>query len=280
MEKQLWLLEIAAPESVADLMDALLAQDAPFGWQETGDVSKVYLVHCEEKEVLEDIRKKALKLDPAVSAEIREVGNKDWQSAWRQFFTPVEAGDRFVILPPWLAHLEHTRRQEIIIDPKNAFGTGHHASTVLCLEALNEILDKKRLGKRDWFLDLGCGTGILGIAACKAGLSGTGLDIDPVAIANSRENRELNEAESLELLKGGIEKVKGEKFALIMANILAQPLIDMAPEITACLKKDGCLVLGGILDTQVEAVTRAYMQQGLPEPRVLAKDEWRALVWD
>lgn len=280
MQNELWRLTITAPQGACDLVQALLANEAPFGWEEKPGDPCQFELYWEDRWLPEKIAQAASALADGITTEIAKTENRDWQAAWRQYFTPVEAGDRFVILPPWLAHMEHTRRQPIIINPKNAFGTGHHASTVLCLVSLSELLDTKKIGKNDWFLDLGCGTGILGLAACKAGLSGTGLDIDPVAIANSRENRELNEVTHLELLVGDIKKVRGEKFDLIMANILAEPLIAMAPVITAALKPKGCLILGGILASQAQAVSDAYRQCGLAEPRILAQDEWRAIVWD
>lgn len=282
MDKPIWLLKIRAPQDDCDRIQGLLAQDAGYGWEEIeepdGQIS--FNVYGENRELLEDLARKARNTETGVACEVTQAATTDWQNAWRQFFTPVEAGTRFVVLPPWLAHKEHSWRQKIIIDPKNAFGTGHHASTVLCLAALGELLDRKRLGKTDWFLDLGTGTGILGLAACTAGLSGTGLDIDPVAIDNARENRELNEADNMELLKGGIEKIKGEKYDLVMANILAPVLIDLAKAITEALKKDGCLILGGILDKQVEDVIAAYRSEGMTEPKIFAEGEWRALLWD
>lgn len=280
MEKT-WQLQINAPEDAFDRLEALLAAESPAGWQEDKAADRdVFTIYNESRNRLEEIAKAAQTITPTVETKLLEVSQQDWRTAWREYFTPVEAGTRFVILPPWLAHLEHSKRQEIIIDPKNAFGTGHHASTVLCLEALAKLLDEKRIGKRDWFLDLGCGSGILGIAAAKAGLSGTGIDIDPDAIANSRENRELNETPALELLLGDISKVKREKYNLVMANILAQPLIDMAPLVTGCLKKQGCLILGGILATQAETVTAAYCECGLGQPEIFTQEDWVALLWE
>lgn len=276
----MFLLTLSTKEDRRDLVEALLANEAPWGWEEKNrDGRAIFGIHSESRDILEHISEEARKICPDLETTMVKVEKRDWQTAWREFFTPVEAGSRFVILPPWLAHLSHARRKEIIIEPKTAFGTGHHASTRLCLLALSNLLDEKRIGKGDWFLDLGCGSGVLGLAAAKAGLNGTGLDIDPVAIANSRENRELNEAESLELLVGGLEKIKGEKYDLVMANILSQPLIDMAQSLVATMKQDGCLILGGILDSQTEDVANAYSACGLSAPLVLAEDEWRALVW-
>lgn len=278
----LWLLELEVSNKNCDLVQSLLFDEAGYGWEETEPTAgkTMFRVYYEEREFLEKIADAAKSLEPEAAISISEVENKDWQFAWREYFTPVEAGSRFVILPPWLAHLEHSKREEIIIEPKNAFGTGHHASTVLCLQALSELLDRKKLNKRDWFLDLGCGSGILAIAAAKAGMSGTALDIDPAAIANSRENRELNSIEDLEILLGGIEKVGGAKYDLVMANILAEPLIDLAPKIMGCLKKRACLILGGVLANQAEAVVSAYATYGMENPHNLRLGEWIALLWE
>lgn len=277
-----WQLELNVPNKDSDLIQGLLYQEAGFGWEEkeAADNRTLFEIYSEDRDLLDRIARQVKGIDQEAGICISAAEKKDWQSAWREFFTPVEAGTRFVILPPWLAHLEHSRRQEIIIEPRNAFGTGHHASTVLCLEALSQLLDAKRLGRTDWFLDLGCGSGILAIAAEKAGMSGTALDIDPVAIANARENRELNEADDVEILLGGIEKIGRTKYDLVMANILAQPLIDMAAKIAGAMKAKGCLILGGILASQAQEVANAYMAQGLGKPRELQQGEWVALVWE
>jgi len=279
MEEKTWLLQIKADKNDFDFVQGRLALRVSFGWEEKEIPNgwTIFAIHNDDVEFLKILKNEIGNAAPKVEIALSEVAKLDWQGAWRQFFTPVECGRRFVILPPWLAHMENVSRKAVIIEPKSAFGTGHHASTRLCLTALSNLADKGHIRLGGWFMDLGCGSGVLGIAACKLGMDGTGLDIDPVAIANARENRELNGADRLELLKGGIEKVKREKFDLVMANILAQPLIDMAPLIMDALKKDACLILSGILDTQAETVAAAYRDLG--EPQVLAEDEWRALVW-
>lgn len=258
-----------------------LSLNTSYGWEENdmGADKTLFSIYGRDRGELVKLSERLTAEIAGSETVINEVVVKDWLVAWKQFFTPVECGARFVVLPPWLAHYEHSKRTAIIIDPKNAFGTGHHASTELCLTALSNLLDEGRIGKKSWFLDLGCGSGILGLAACKMGLDGTGVDIDPEAIANARENRELNQVEHLELLKGGIEKVRGEKFDLVMANILAGPLIEMAPQVAQALKEDGVLILSGILAEQKDAVVEAYQKAGLGPVNVLLKDEWAALIW-
>lgn len=279
MAENIWLLKIIVDNSNFDQAQGILALNVAFGWEEKElpEGKALFAIHYEKKDFLEKVEEEIKNAIPEAKTEITQVEKVDWLQAWRQYFTPVECGSRFVVLPPWLAHMEHTTRKAIIIEPKSAFGTGHHASTRLCLTAISDLADEGLIKKSGWFLDLGCGSGVLGIAASKLGMDGIGLDIDPVAIHNARENRELNEANRLELLIGGIEKIKREKFDLVMANILAKPLIELAPQILAALKKGACLILSGILDSQAAEVAAAYSNLG--EPEILSEDEWRALVW-
>lgn len=280
MDKKTWLMRIRAANEDFDHIQGMLALLVSFGWEERElpDGRAEFIVHSDNRDFLTNVQKEIEGDVADAEAEIVKESQVDWLSAWKQFFTPVECGSRFVILPPWLAHLEHSSRKPIIIEPKSAFGTGHHASTRLCLAALSELADTGRIKKTWWFLDLGCGSGVLGIAAAKLGMDGTCLDIDPVAVANARENRELNGVSGMEVLKGDIGKVKREKFNLVMANILAQPLIDMSSQLMAAIQKDGALILSGILDTQAQAVAKAYGELGTP--KIMAEDEWRALFWE
>lgn len=280
MEKY-YRLEIKAPYESYDLIAGMLALDASFGWEEqslcTGET--VFRLYCEDEKTLRQIGEKAKALNPDVEIIKGEAEKTDWLAAWKEFFTPVQCGANFVILPPWLAGDVYGGRHKILIEPKCAFGTGHHATTAICVEALDSLLAGGFIRPGQTFLDLGCGSGVLGIAACVAGLKGIGLDIDPLAIANARENRELNKINDLELKQGSIELAQGKKFDLIMSNILARPLMEMAPRICACLKPASSLALSGILEIQADAVEEAFRNCGLPEARKLARDEWVALVW-
>lgn len=280
MEKY-YRLEIKIPEECYDMVAGLLAIDAAFGWEEqsllTGET--VFRLHCEDENLLGQIADKTLALCRDAEFTKGEAQKTDWLEAWKDFFTPVECGKHFVILPPWLAHENFGDRYKILIDPKCAFGTGHHATTAICVNALDSLLSEGFLRAGQTFLDLGCGSGVLGIAACLAGLSGIGLDIDPLAISNAKENRALNNIVDMDLEQGSIELVVGKKFDLLMANILARPLMEMAPQICACLRPDSSLVLSGILDIQADAVEKAFRNCGLPEAQRLEMDEWRALLW-
>ncbi len=277
----IWQLSINISRDSYEPVTAVLAQRQTGGWQETEADDKI-VIDCfgDNKGHLENLLEQISTIDPDIQYEFQELENRDWHASWREFFTPVHCGNNFVVLPPWLANEEYREKYKIIIDPKSAFGTGHHASTVLCLKALDRLLEEGKTGKDRSFLDLGCGTGVLGIGAAQAGLKGICLDIDPLAIQNAEENSAHNGiATSLQIREGSVELVEGQRFDLVMANILANPLINMAHLISACLMEDACLILSGILTKQADDVIKAYKVCSLPEPDRYEEGEWTALVW-
>ena len=283
--KTIHRLEIVVAESEYDCATGLLALEVPFGWEEqslpTGETR--FRVHCEQKDFLERLQQLLKQTVPAAESALSELEETDWLAAWRQFFTPVCCGKHFVVLPPWLADTpDFPRRTPILIEPKSAFGTGHHATTALCLRVVSDLLEAGRLQEGQQFLDLGTGSGVLGIGCCKFGLTGEGLDIDPLAVDNALENRALNAIapESFTVAEGSIGAVAGKQFDLVLANILARPLTEMAADIVRACRSGGCLVLSGLLEIQADGVTAAYRAQGLPEPRRIIDGEWAALVWD
>ena len=283
--KTIHRLEIVVAESDYDCATGLLALEVPFGWEEqslpTGETR--FRVHCEQKDFLERLQQLLKQTVPAAESALSELEETDWLAAWRQFFTPVCCGNHFVVLPPWLADTQDfPGRTPILIEPKSAFGTGHHATTALCLRVVSDLLEAGRLQHGQHFLDLGTGSGVLGIGCCKFGLTGEGLDIDPLAVDNAVENRALNAIapENLTVAEGSIGAVAGKQFDLVLANILARPLTEMAADIVRACRPGGCLVLSGLLEIQADGVTAAYKAQGLPEPRRIIDGEWAALVWD
>ena len=283
--KTIHRLEIVVAESDYDCATGLLALEVPFGWEEqslpTGETR--FRVHCEQKDFLERLQLLLKQTVPAAESALSEQEETDWLAAWRQFFTPVCCGNHFVVLPPWLADTpDFPGRTPILIEPKSAFGTGHHATTALCLRVVSDLLEAGRLQQGQHFLDLGTGSGVLGIGCCKFGLTGEGLDIDTLAVDNALENRALNAIapESFTVAEGSIGAVAGKQFDLVLANILARPLTEMAADIVRACRPGGCLVLSGLLEIQADGVTAAYKAQGLSEPRRIIDGEWAALVWD
>lgn len=282
MPAKLSRLTLVFPPEHDDLITGLLFLHAPWGWQDDGliDGRHRFVVHFDRPEQSAEVEAVLHEAAPELTLTSDSVDNADWTSAWKQYFTPIRIGDRFVVLPSWMADTPQTA-QPILIEPKMAFGTGHHQTTALCLGALDRLATSGEVRPGQTFLDLGTGSGILGIAAAKLGLRGTGLDIDPVAIDNARENAVLNRVEAeLELGVGSIDAIPADqRFDCILANILANPLIDMAEAIRARLKQPGVLVLSGILVDQADRVAAAYMAEGLPAPEISSAQDWALLVF-
>lgn len=240
-----------------------------------------FRVHCENPEFINNLQSDLQARIPAAEYTLTTLEDQDWLAAWRQFFTPVSCGNRFVVLPPWLADSnDFPGREKIVIEPKSAFGTGHHATTALCLTVLSELVEAGRVKPGQHFLDLGTGSGVLGIACCKSGLTGEGYDIDMLAVENAIENRQINGIDGFEVGLGSIDALEGRTYDLVLANILARPLIDLAQRIVWACKPGACLVLSGLLEIQADSVEEAYMAQCLPKPRRVIDGEWCALVWD
>jgi ribosomal protein L11 methyltransferase len=279
--------DILVSEDAADFLAAALSVRLVSGWEEEpapGGAVR-FVIHTSADAAgarfLRGLLKEIRALVPAVR-DIRsaDAADEDWRSAWREFFTPVPCGERFLVLPPWLERGERDAgRLPVVIEPRSAFGTGHHASTALCLEELSDLYDAGEIGPGMEFLDLGTGSGILGIACCRLGLSGLGLDTDPLAIENARENRERNACAAFETTLGGVEAAAGRRFDVVLANILASPLKDMAPDLVRLLKREARLVLSGLLSEQGDAVEAAYRAEGLGPARRREKEGWIALIW-
>lgn len=272
-------MDITVDESLVDRLTGLLFQHVRFGWEEqslaTGET--LFRIHCDNPELLARLRAEVDMLGSGATRAESAVPDQDWTAAWRDFFTPVHCG-RFLVLPPWLADQAKAGQLPVIIEPKSAFGTGHHNTTALCLEALSDLAQQGKVRPGMRFFDVGTGSGILGIACALLELSGLGVDIDPVAVANAKENAVINGVEArLRVDAGSAAEGAPETYDLVLANILAGPLRELAPDILARLKPGGALVLSGLLDVQADAVEEAYAVLG-PARRVHSGD-WVALVW-
>ncbi len=265
MSSILYRLDIHLNEKDCELAEALLFEYIQYGWEEENLSNNRVLIrlHCEFKNTIEEIKECLKNSFQNIEFFEEEIENQDWTEAWKQYFTPVEAG-KFIVLPSWEKDKE-TKFIPIYIEPKSAFGTGHHATTALCLHAISQLAEENKIQSDMNFLDLGCGTAILGLACHKLGLTGLCTDIDPIAIANSDENLILNDVKSgIELEVGSIEVVK-DSYDIVIANILAGPLKVMAEEIISKIKTNGLLVLSGILSSQADDVIACYSKLGAPK---------------
>ena len=198
---------------------------------------------------------------------ISPLEDKDWEREWMDNFKPMPFGERLWIVPSW-TEAPHPDAINILLDPGLAFGTGTHPTTDLCLQWLD-----KHGAEHDEVIDYGCGSGILAVAAAKLGATHVwAVDNDPQALIATRDNAEKNDvSENISaVLPDAFPKVKTP---LLLANILAQPLMDFAERFSTHVIPGGHIVLSGILAEQAEQVTACYTPWFTMETPIY-KDEW------
>ena len=220
----------------------------------------------------------AFGLRPIGELRTRLVDEADWATAWKAYFPVMRVGQRLVIRPTWRRHRARPEDVVLALDPGMAFGTGLHPTTRLCLATLEAAADRGDIaGAR--VLDVGCGSGILSIAAVRLGAASVlGLDIDPIAIeatvANARRNRLLRRIRARE---GSLPS--GERpFDLVLANLIASVLVALANSLRDELKPGGWLLASGIFEDRETDVAAALTAAGLVVSERAVEGEWVALL--
>ena len=202
----------------------------------------------------------------------------DWAEAWKEFYHPMPIGKRFWIRPSWIDSAETpSDKIEINLDPGMAFGTGKHATTQLCLELLEQIVQPQHT-----ILDLGCGSGILAIGAAKLGAAKIwAIDNDEVAVQATQENAKLNQVADRMIFQLGSKETipAGQQWDVIAANILAPVLIEMLGDgLLDLVHPNGYLILSGILEQQTAEMQQAiYAANGIIK-QILHQGEWIAIL--
>lgn len=236
------------------------------------------LIHAESDHDAQDFWREVCTELPECAAtivEIREITDRDWVSETQRQFSPFQIANRLWVGPHWgdppKSFTDATR--VIRIDPGMAFGTGSHATTQLCLEML--VASEQTLHRHPKVLDMGCGSGILAIAAARLGATDvTAVDIDPIAVQTTIQNAATNQ---VQVQAVDAEAVITGPFDIVMANILAQPLKVLAPAISRHVRPNGMLLLSGILARQADEILDVYrpLTTHLAPLRVLAeRDGW------
>jgi len=236
-------------------------------WQHSR-VTALFSEHTDVQQVLGQLREFGVE-PPLPTTHL--LADEDWESSWKENYHPLQISERLWICPSWIAPPDPTA-VNVILDPGMAFGTGDHPTTALCLEWLAE----QDLTNKD-VIDYGCGSGILSIAALKLGArSAVGVDIDPQALDVSRRNTVLNGV-SGRFMAYFPDNLPVESTAdIVIANILARPLAELAPCIMGCVRADGRLALSGLLREQEDMVRPHYERNFTFERR--RRGEWLLLA--
>lgn len=232
-----------------------------------------YLTEVEGAQARADELTEALTaLGAAVSTAI--VADEDWNELWKVHFKPRRIGNRLVIRPTWEEFDAGEGDVVIVLDPGQAFGTGDHPTTRLCLELLEqEPLEGRTLA------DIGCGSGILAIAAAKMGAHIViASDLDPLAVAVTRENMVRNDVDFLAEATEGFAKLV-EPVDVVVSNIISATLIRLAPDAWKAVKPGGKWVVSGIYQTNWPDVRAAAERQGFVLERVQQEDDWVAATF-
>ncbi len=212
----------------------------------------------------------------------REVDEEDWANNWKAYFKPIKVGDRLTVCPTWEETEDDGTRAILRIDPGMAFGTGAHHTTRMCLELL-----EKDLKEGDSVIDVGCGSGILSASAILMGAKDAlAIDIDPVATKIAAETAEKNGIDIMRytVYTGDIltdkqirEAATRRKYDIVLANIVANVIIALAPLVPELMHKDSVFIASGIIDDRLDEVAAALEENGLSIREIREGEDWRAL---
>jgi ribosomal protein L11 methyltransferase len=205
---------------------------------------------------------------------VRVVDGDAWLEVWKEHFRPIHLG-RIVVVPEWIKYAPKAEEKVVLLDSNMAFGTGEHETTSMCVELLQDYLTPDSV-----CIDVGCGSGILGISAVKLGAKHAYLtDIDPVAVDSANHNGALNGvAEKITVSHSNLLDENHVTGDVILANITAEVLVLLSPSIPKYLKEGGVVILSGIIHDRLAAVKEAFALQGLKVEKERCKGEWHALV--
>ena len=263
---------VVRPSAHLELFSDFLVDVIPVGFEEIEDG---FVIRSEEDletiswgieqfcEALQKATGEVIDLELTLTKEKSE----DWIAQYQSAITPIEIAP-FYIHPTWEAPKEGMLN--IAIDPALAFGTGHHATTASCLRALSSYVKQA-----DVVMDVGCGSGILAMAALKKGAIVDACDTDPLSVENSALNASANNVSYRRLWEGPVQETN-ETYDVIVANIVADVLVFIASDLKKRLRDNGILILSGIMDKYEDKVLRAYKTCTLQER--IVENEWVTLV--
>ncbi|MED1602525.1 50S ribosomal protein L11 methyltransferase [Alkalihalophilus marmarensis] len=209
------------------------------------------------------------------SVQLAEVNEEDWATAWKKYYKPVKISKSITITPTWEDYTPTEDEMIIELDPGMAFGTGTHPTTVLCIQALESVMQ----GGEE-VIDVGTGSGVLSIAAAKLGAKRViGLDLDQVAVDSAALNVELNQVHDTVTIHQGnlLEQIDGS-YDLVVANILAEVIVQFVQDAAAILKPGGAFITSGIIKRKKQEVKDSLVSAGFTIDEVIEMDDWVAII--
>lgn len=254
------------------LFSDFLSDTLPIGFEENDEG---FIIRSEDDletiawglEQFREALQKALGVTIELECTQKKLKNSDWVQLYKDGIEPL-AIEKFYIHPTWSE--DNPDYINIIIDPALAFGTGHHPTTASVLKAISKYVHKE-----DEVLDVGCGSGILSLAAMKLGAKVDACDTDPESVKNSLENATINSLEFSKIWEGSCTNLE-KKYDVVVANIVADVLIFLANDLKKALKDNGILILSGILDKYEDKVLKSYADCEIIEK--IDQDEWVSFI--
>jgi len=209
------------------------------------------------------------------SFTLENISDPDWGEQWKKYFKPIRVSNNIIVKPTWERYTPSGRDIVIEIDPGMAFGTGQHPSTRMCMEAIENIIMKDRSIKEWKVLDVGCGTGILGITAAKMGAQDViCVDIDKKAVEIAAENAAINNVKSsLRILNKNVVAIDKPR-NLIIANLTAKLLLTLRPNLIQLLLPEGYMIISGIIEQDIKIIEEQFIADTLTIYQVITEKEW------
>ena len=277
--------------SIEDPEDLLSREQGPLTWdfadinilEHKGEASvvkayfsqddKVEEIVAAVKDKLQEVKEFGIDIGQG-RVEYKEMYEEDWANNWKQYYKPVKITDKIVIKPIWEDYKKQDGELIIELDPGMAFGTGTHETTRMCIKALDKYVKPNTT-----VFDVGCGSGILAIAAAKLGSKHVvGVDLDPVAVASSKENISFNSIDNIEVLEGNLLDVVDGKADIVVANIIAEIICVLTEDVKKALNKDGLFITSGIIHDRVDMVKEKFEECGFEVLEINKDGEWNCIV--